>query len=79
VFSGIIASSRINDPRAAQQVTGIFVVPVIALSIAIMAGRVFLDVEMVLLMAAGALVLDGVVLYFAVRLFQRETILTRWK
>lgn len=79
VFSGIIASSRINDPRAAQQVTGIFVVPVIALSIAIMAGRVFLDVGMVLLMAAGALVLDGVVLYFAVRLFQRETILTRWK
>jgi hypothetical protein len=29
--------------------------------------------------AAVTLVLDGVLLYFAVKLFQRETILTRWK
>ena len=30
-------------------------------------------------LAAVTLLIDCVVLYFAVKLFQRETILTRWK
>ena len=79
VFSGVIVSSRVNDPRAAQQVTGIFVVPIIAFSLVVLAGKVFLSVPMVILAAAITLALDCVVLYFAVKLFQRETILTRWK
>jgi ABC-2 type transport system permease protein len=79
VFSGVIVSSRVNDPRAAQQVTGIFVVPIVAFSLVVLAGKVFLSVPMVILAAAITLMLDCVVLYFAVKLFQRETILTRWK
>ena len=79
VFSGMILSSRMNDPRAAQQVTGIFVVPIIALSMVVLAGKIFLNVSLVMMAAAVTLALDCVVLYFAVKLFQRETILTRWK
>jgi ABC-2 type transport system permease protein len=79
VLSGVIVSSRMNDPRAAQQVTGIFVIPIIALSLVVLAGKIFLSVGLVLLGAALVLALDGLVLYLAVRLFQRETILTRWK
>jgi ABC-2 type transport system permease protein len=79
VFSGIIVSSRLNDPRAAQQVTGIFIVPIVALSIAVLMGKIFLGVSVVIMAAAITLALDCVVLYFAVKLFQRETILTRWK
>jgi ABC-type Na+ efflux pump permease subunit len=79
VFSGVIVSSRMNDPRAAQQVTGIFVIPIIALSLVVLAGKLFLNVWLVVLSSAVVLVLDGLVLYFAVKLFQRETILTRWK
>jgi len=79
VLSGVIVSSRMNDPRAAQQVTGIFVIPIIVLSLVVLAGKIFLSVWLVLLGAALVLALDGLVLYFAVRLFQRETILTRWK
>jgi len=80
VFSDVlVSSSRMNDPRAAQQVTGIFVVPIIALSLVVLAGKVLLSMWMVVLAATVALALDGLVLYFAVRLFQRETILTRWK
>jgi ABC-2 type transport system permease protein len=79
VFSGVLVSSRMNDPRAAQQVTGIFVVPVVAAAIAILAAKILLSVPMILLAAAMTLALDGLMLYFAVRLFQRETILTRWK
>jgi ABC-2 type transport system permease protein len=79
VLVGVIVSSRINDPRAAQQVTGIFVVPIIGLSLVVLMGKVFVSVPMVLLAAAIALALDLAALYFAVRIFQRETILTRWK
>jgi len=79
VFSGIIVSSRLNDPRAAQQVTGVFVVPIIALSLLVLSGKVFVDVPLVLLAALVTLALDAALLYFAVKLFQRETILTRWK
>jgi ABC-2 type transport system permease protein len=79
VFCGMIISSRMNDPRAAQQVTGIFVVPIIALSMAVLAGKIFLSVAVVIMAAAVTLALDCAVFFFAVRLFQRETILTRWK
>ena len=79
VSSGVIVSSRVNDPRAAQQVTGIFVVPIIILSLVVMAGKIFLSVWMVMLAAIIILALDCLALYLAVRLFQRETILTRWK
>jgi Na+-transporting methylmalonyl-CoA/oxaloacetate decarboxylase gamma subunit len=44
-----------------------------------MVGVVALD-QSILLTIAGALVfVDLALLYFAIRLFQRETILTRWK
>jgi ABC-2 type transport system permease protein len=79
VATGVVVSSRMNDPRAAQQVTGIFVIPIIALSLVVLAGKVFLSVWMVILAATITLALDCLVLYFAVKLFQRETILTRWK
>lgn len=79
VLLGVIVSSRMNDPRAAQQVAGIFVVPMIALSVVVLMGAVFLSVQMILYAAMVTLLLDLVVLYFAVKVFQRETILTRWK
>ena len=79
VLTGVIVSSRVNDPRAAQQVTGIFILPIIALSLIVLMGKVFVSVPLVLLAALVTLALNGVVLYFAVKLFQRETILTRWK
>ncbi len=76
---GVIASSRLNDPRAAQQVTALFVVPLITLSMVVLMGKVYLDMR---LMGWATLVIAAVtvgVLWLAVRLFQRETILTRWR
>jgi len=77
--SGVIASSRLNDPRAAQQVTGLFIVPLIALSLIVLMGKVYLNLQ---LMSWATLLIAAVtvgVLWLAIRLFQRETILTRWK
>ena len=39
VSTGVIVSSRINDPRTAQQITGIFVVPIIGLSLVVLMGK----------------------------------------
>jgi ABC-2 type transport system permease protein len=79
VLTGVIVSSRINDPRGAQQVTGIFVLPIVGLSLIVLMGKVFVSVSMVLLAALITLAVDLGVLYFAVKVFRRETILTRWK
>jgi ABC-2 type transport system permease protein len=79
VLFGIIVSSRINDPRAAQQIAGVFVVPLIAASLVVLTGVIFVSVPIVLGAAAVVLIVDLVVLYFAVNIFRRETILTRWK
>lgn len=77
--SGVIASSRLNDPRAAQQVAAVFIVPVIGISIAVLAGKIFLNVQVMLWATAVVALVNVGVLWVAVKLFQRETILTRWK
>jgi len=79
VLCGVIISSRINDPRTAQQITGVLVVPIMGVSMAVLAGWVFVSLQVVLYATMVTAVLDLLVLYFAVKLFQRETILTRWK
>ncbi len=79
VLSGVIVSSRVNDPRTAQQITGLFVVPIIGLSLVALAGWILVSVQMVIYAAMVTALIDLVVLRFAVKIFQRETILTRWK
>ena len=79
VLVGVIASSRMNDPRAAQQWSALFLVPLVVVGMAMMMGAVTLSVWTLLGAALALLVADGAVLYFAVRVFQREVILTRWR
>jgi ABC-2 type transport system permease protein len=78
-LAGLVVSSRVNDARTAQSVTGLLVLPVIALFGAQVAGLVTVNVPLVLMAAVGLLAFDAVLLYAAVALFQRETILTRWR
>jgi ABC-2 type transport system permease protein len=75
----IIVSSRVNDPRVAEQVSAVVILPLLAIFFAQIAGLFYLNRNLVLLISLIVLLIDAVVLYFAVRLFQRETILTRWK
>jgi len=79
VLTGVIVSSRVNDPRAAQQITGMFILPIVGASLVVLAGKIFVSVQMVLYAAAVTFAIDLVALYLAVKVFQRETILTRWK
>ena len=79
VLLGVIVSSRINDPRGAQQIAGIFVIPLIAASLVVLMGVIVLRLSLVVYAALVTVALDVAVLSVAVRIFQRETILTRWK
>jgi ABC-2 type transport system permease protein len=79
VLVGVIASSRMNDPRAAQQWSALFIIPVVAVGLGLMLGAIAASLWTLLLGALVTLLVDGVALVAAIRLFQRETILTRWK
>lgn len=76
---GLIVSSRVNDPRAAEQLGMVVIVPILGLFFGQIAGLITFNVATALVVAAILLVVDVVLLQIAVRLFNRETILTRWK
>jgi hypothetical protein len=42
-------------------------------------GLILIDQRTILIMAVVVALLDVVLMYFTIKLFQRETILTRWK
>lgn len=75
----IIVSSRVNDPRVAEQLSMVVIVPLLAVFFAQIGGLIVINSKLVLGIAGGLVFLDCILVYLAVRLFQRETILTRWK
>ncbi|MFL5669541.1 MAG: hypothetical protein ACJ77U_09150, partial [Chloroflexota bacterium] len=79
VVAGVIVSSRVNDPRVAQQVGGIIVVPIIAVTLLQATGTLLVGPAGYLLLAAIVLVLSLVGLRAGVAMFDREAILTRWR
>lgn len=79
VCLAVMISSRTNDPRVAEQISGLFILPIVGLLVAQATGFIFLNEALILGIIFGVAVLDVGLLVFAVQLFQRETILTRWK
>jgi ABC-2 type transport system permease protein len=79
VLAGVIASSRMNDPRAVQQLVAFLVVPIVLIGIGQSTGLFLVNAAMISLGALLVLLIDAGLLFLAVRLFQRETILTRWR
>ncbi len=79
VSFAVMISSRVNEPRVAEQLSGLVVLPLMALFFGQISGLILLNSSLVLWLALGLLVLDAGLLAFAVQLFQRESILTRWK
>jgi ABC-2 type transport system permease protein len=76
---GILISTRVNDVRVAQQIGGLVVVPIVALGIAQVTGRVVLDNGVFLQMAVILVIIDVAVFWLAKVAFQREIILVRWR
>jgi ABC-2 type transport system permease protein len=75
----VIVSSRANDPRSAQQLTSLLILPITVVFIAQLMGAFVLTPGWLLVGCAGLIVMNGLLLVAGVRVFERETILTRWK
>lgn len=75
----VIVSSRAADPRSAQQVSALLILPITVLFVAQLMGLVVIGLSGLMLAAIGCVVLNGILLWVGVKLFHRETILTRWK
>jgi ABC-2 type transport system permease protein len=78
-ITGLMASSRASDPRGAQSVGSVLILPVVMLVPAQLSGAVVVSIPSVLAAGLVLAAVDGLLLFFAVKLFQREAILTRWK
>lgn len=79
VSVAIMISSRVSDPRVAEQLSMVVIVPIILGIVGQSTGLILLNRQLVLIVAVVAVLLDAVLLYLTVQAFQRETILTRWK
>jgi ABC-2 type transport system permease protein len=75
----IAISSRVNDPRSAQQIAVILVLPLVVMLVGQIAGAFVVTTRTLLVVAAALAALWGVLILLSVALFERETILTRWK
>ena len=75
----VAVSSRVNDPRTAQQVSGFLVIPFVLLFVGQIAGLVVLRPALVLAAIVVLACLAALALWGVTRLFQREVILTRWR
>jgi ABC-2 type transport system permease protein len=75
----LIVSSRVNDARTAQQFGVLVIIPVTAVLVAQFTGALWLSIPMLVLIG-GALVAAWMLLtMISVAIFDRETILTRWR
>jgi ABC-2 type transport system permease protein len=75
----LFVSSRVNDPRVAEQISAVLVLPILIVLFGQIAGFIVLNVGAMLLFIAALAVVDVALIYLGARLLQRETILTRWK
>jgi ABC-2 type transport system permease protein len=75
----IYISSRVNDPRVAEQISSFLILPILGLMFAQIAGVIVVNVMVMLSFIGGMFLFDIGMVYLGATIFQRETILTRWK
>ncbi len=75
----IMVSSRVNDPRVAEQLSMVVILPVLAIFFGQLAGLFVVNRQLILVAALVLIVVDAFLVYLAIQVFQRENILTRWK
>jgi ABC-2 type transport system permease protein len=75
----IFVSSRVNDPRVAEQISSVMIVPFMGVFLASSFGAITLNVNSMVIAVIVCAVLAGVLLYLGTLIFDRENILTKWK
>ena len=77
--SAILVSSRVNDPRTAQQFGVLIILPLTALLIAQFTGSLWMTATALAFVALGLFGVWLLLTLVSVAVFEREAILTRWK
>jgi ABC-2 type transport system permease protein len=75
----VVVSSRVSDPRTAQQLTGVVIIPVLLVFFGQLTGVLVLNPALALGAAGVLVVCAALAIWIATRMFQREAILTRWR
>lgn len=75
----VMVSSRVTDPRVAEQLSVLVILPLLLLMFGQIAGLLVINRQIILILALVILLLNLGLIPLTVQLFQRETILTRWK
>jgi ABC-2 type transport system permease protein len=75
----VIASSRVNDVRGANQIAGLMFIPFVAVFFAGAEGIFTFSIENLLVFAGIVLIADGILFFVSEATFKREEILTKWK
>ena len=79
VVAGVLVSARVNDPRVAQQIGGVIIVPIVGVVLIQATGTVLVGATGYAILAIIVLIVSLAGLRVGVRLFDREAILTRWR
>jgi ABC-2 type transport system permease protein len=79
VTVSIMVSSRVNDPRVAEQLSMVVILPVLALFFGQISGLFLVNRQLIIAIGIALVIIDSIMVYLAGRVFQREVILTRWK
>jgi ABC-2 type transport system permease protein len=77
--TAILISSRVNDARTAQQFGVLIIIPLTALLVAQFTGSVWLSATALGLLGVGLFVVWTLLALLSVVVFERESILTRWR
>jgi ABC-2 type transport system permease protein len=75
----IYVSSRVNDPRVAEQISAVIIVPIMLILFAQLAGLITINVTFMIIAIIVLALIDVGMMYLGASIFDRESILTRWK
>ena len=75
----VCVSSRVNDARSAQQIGALIILPVAGLLVMQLTGNFVLTVPFIAFLALALTGVNAALMLLGIALFDRESILTRWK
>ena len=75
----VCVSSRVNDARSAQQIGALIILPIAALLVLQLTGSFLLTIPVIAFIALALAGVNVSLMLFGIALFDRESILTRWK
>jgi ABC-2 type transport system permease protein len=75
----LFVSSRVSDPRVAEQMSGVLILPVMAIILGQLAGIITVNIKFMLLSIVICALIAVGMFFLGTVIFDRENILTKWK